>query len=90
MRKSDPYQADTIHNVSFLFSFFLNFDFFPTFSSCYETLTCQLSNDAVVPIDKSYEGCGSNKDGMCAFDTVVAALQKRIAEIDYDYDCHGD
>ncbi|KIR56112.1 acid phosphatase [Cryptococcus gattii Ru294] len=47
-------------------------------------------NDAVVPIDKSYEGCGSNKDGMCAFDTVVAALQKRIAEIDYDYDCHGD
>ncbi|KAL0252850.1 hypothetical protein I308_102242 [Cryptococcus tetragattii IND107] len=47
-------------------------------------------NDAVVPIDKSYEGCGSNKDGMCAFDTVVAALQKRIAEIDYDYDCRGD
>ncbi|KIR36825.1 acid phosphatase [Cryptococcus deuterogattii MMRL2647] len=47
-------------------------------------------NDAVVPIDKSYEGCGSNKDGMCAFDKVVAALQQRIAEIDYDYDCHGN
>ncbi|XAO23465.1 hypothetical protein I312_102243 [Cryptococcus bacillisporus CA1280] len=47
-------------------------------------------NDAVVPIGKSYEGCRSNKDGMCAFDTVVAALQKRIAEIDFNYDCHGN
>ncbi|WVQ85369.1 hypothetical protein IAT38_007534 [Cryptococcus sp. DSM 104549] len=47
-------------------------------------------NDAVLPIDKSYEGCEWNKDGLCSFDTVVAALQKRIAEIDYDYDCNGN
>ncbi|KAK8869485.1 hypothetical protein IAR55_000050 [Kwoniella newhampshirensis] len=47
-------------------------------------------NDAVIPIDQSYEGCSWNKDGLCAFDTVVAALQKRIAEIDYNYDCFGN
>ena len=48
------------------------------------------SNDAVVPIDKSYEGCEYNADGLCAFDTVVAALQKRIGEIDFDYACFGN
>lgn len=47
-------------------------------------------NDAVLPIDKSYPGCEYNQDGLCPFDTVVAALQKRIEEIDFDYDCFGN
>ncbi|TYJ52174.1 hypothetical protein B9479_007219 [Cryptococcus floricola] len=47
-------------------------------------------NDAVVPIHDSYEGCEWNKDGLCAFDTVVSALQKRIEEIDFAYDCFGN
>ncbi|ODN84281.1 hypothetical protein L202_00264 [Cryptococcus amylolentus CBS 6039] len=47
-------------------------------------------NDAVLPLDKTYEGCEWNKDGLCAFDTVVSALQKRLEEIDFDYDCNGN
>jgi hypothetical protein len=48
------------------------------------------SNDAVVPVHGSYKGCPKNADGLCAFDTVVSALEKRIAEIDFDYDCFGN
>lgn len=47
-------------------------------------------NDAVLPIDKSYSGCDYNDDGLCAFDTVVAALQQRIEEIDFQYDCFAN
>ncbi|WWD01020.1 hypothetical protein V866_007958 [Kwoniella sp. B9012] len=47
-------------------------------------------NDAVLPIDQSYEGCEWNKDGLCSFDTVVKALQQRVEEIDWNYDCHGN
>ncbi|KAM0751143.1 putative acid phosphatase [Meredithblackwellia eburnea MCA 4105] len=63
-----------------------------------QVLECQASsptkqirfivNDAVVPLE--YEGCKSDFNGLCAFDTVLAALQKRIAEIDYNYDCFGN
>ena len=45
-------------------------------------------SDAVVPL--TYEGCPENKDGLCAFDTVLSALIKRIDEIDYDYDCNAN
>ena len=48
------------------------------------------SNDAVVPIDKSYAGCQWSDDGLCAFDTVVAALQDRIKEIDFQHDCFAN
>ncbi|KAJ4985553.1 histidine acid phosphatase [Stagonosporopsis vannaccii] len=44
-------------------------------------------NDAVVPINGSHPGCPADKDGLCAFDNVVDVLQKRSAEIDYEYDC---
>jgi hypothetical protein len=47
-------------------------------------------NDAVIPIHDSYEGCDWNKDGMCAFDTVIAAWKKRIQEINFDYDCFAN
>jgi hypothetical protein len=47
-------------------------------------------NDAVIPIDQSYPGCEANADGLCSFDTVVEALQKRSAEIDFDYDCFAN
>lgn len=48
------------------------------------------SNDAVLPISGSYPGCPVNPDGLCAFDTVVSVLEKRIAEIDFNYDCYGN
>ncbi len=48
------------------------------------------SNDAVIPLDASYPGCPSDKNGLCAFDSVVAALQRRSAEIDFAHDCHGN
>jgi len=47
-------------------------------------------NDAVVPIDESYTGCPVNGDGLCSLDTVVSVLQKRISEIDFQYDCFGN
>ncbi|WWC89684.1 uncharacterized protein L201_004609 [Kwoniella dendrophila CBS 6074] len=47
-------------------------------------------NDAVLPIDQSYPGCQWNKDGLCSFDTVVSALQKRLEEIDWNHDCYGN
>ncbi|KAM0449565.1 hypothetical protein ACHAO4_007587 [Trichoderma viride] len=49
-----------------------------------------LVNDAVVPIADSYHGCPENSDGLCSFDHVVSILQKRIDEIDYDYDCFAN
>ncbi|KAL8292818.1 hypothetical protein RQP46_000512 [Phenoliferia psychrophenolica] len=47
-------------------------------------------NDAVIPLETAYEGCKHDFNGLCAFDTVVAALQKRISEIDYEHDCFGN
>ncbi|GAA5953226.1 hypothetical protein JCM3765_007447 [Sporobolomyces pararoseus] len=45
-------------------------------------------NDAVIPL--TYEGCESDKNGLCSYDTVLQALIKRINEIDYDYACNGN
>lgn len=53
-------------------------------------LTLERSNDAVVPINGSYPGCEYDADGLCSFDNVVSVLQKRIDEIDYDYDCFAN
>jgi hypothetical protein len=53
-------------------------------------LLTECRNDAVVPVADSYEGCTSDPNGLCAFDTVVSVLQKRIAEIDFDYDCFAN
>ncbi|KAL1848670.1 hypothetical protein Daus18300_013540 [Diaporthe australafricana] len=47
-------------------------------------------NDAVVPVNGTYRGCEYDADGLCSFDNVVSVLQKRIDEIDYDYDCFGN
>ncbi|CAN8101878.1 unnamed protein product [Discula destructiva] len=44
-------------------------------------------NDAVIPVHDSYAGCDFDAHGLCSFDNVVSVLQKRIEEIDYDYDC---
>ena len=48
------------------------------------------SNDAVVPINGSHQGCPSDQYGLCSFDTVVANLQKRSAEINFNYDCFSN
>jgi hypothetical protein len=48
-----------------------------------------LLNDAVIPL--TYEGCDAKqKDGLCAYDTVVGALRERLDEIDFYYDCYGN
>ncbi|KAL6706303.1 hypothetical protein ACN47E_005593 [Coniothyrium glycines] len=47
-------------------------------------------NDAVVPVNESYPGCPADPNGLCSFDNVVAVLQRRSAEIDFEYDCHGN
>jgi hypothetical protein len=46
-------------------------------------------NDAVIPISKSH-GCPEDPNGLCAFDDVVSVLQKRSAEIDFEYDCFAN
>ena len=47
-------------------------------------------NDAVVPISDSHPGCPTDVNGLCSFDHVVSLLQKRVAEINFDYDCFGN
>lgn len=58
-----------------------------TRSDMTDTLT---RNDAVVPISDSYDGCSDDPNGLCSFDTVVSVLQKRIDEIDFEYDCFAN
>ncbi|KAI9507913.1 phosphoglycerate mutase-like protein [Russula earlei] len=43
-------------------------------------------NDAVVPLT-GVEGCPSNRDGLCDLPTYVDGTQRRIAEVDYRFDC---
>ena len=47
-------------------------------------------NDAVLPLDSSYKGCPSDVNGLCPVPTVLSALQARLAEIPYQYACHGN
>ena len=49
-----------------------------------------LLNDAVLPIDQTYEGCSYNKDGLCSFENVIVQLRKRIDEINFNGDCFGN
>ncbi|KAH7092348.1 histidine phosphatase superfamily [Paraphoma chrysanthemicola] len=49
-----------------------------------------LVNDAVIPINESYPGCPADPNGLCSFDNVVSVLQKRSAEIDFNYDCFAN
>jgi len=36
------------------------------------------------------KGCKPNKDGLCDLDTFIAGMQKRIEEVDFDFDCFGN
>ncbi len=38
---------------------------------------------------ESYAGCKEDTDGLCALEHVIAALETRVAEIDYDKACNG-
>ncbi|KAK7054004.1 AB hydrolase-1 domain-containing protein, partial [Favolaschia claudopus] len=46
-------------------------------------------NDGVVPL-MGIEGCGPQKDGMCAVDTFVEGQKKIIGATDWEWACHGD
>ncbi|KAJ7469951.1 acid phosphatase [Mycena galericulata] len=48
-----------------------------------------LLNDATVPLT-GITGCGPSEDGLCALDTFVGGMQRRIAEIDFAGGCFGD
>ncbi|KAI5121931.1 hypothetical protein M0805_000260 [Coniferiporia weirii] len=48
-----------------------------------------LLNDAVVPLT-GMTACPEDKDGLCPLDTYVAALQTRLGEVDFDFDCFGN
>jgi hypothetical protein len=48
------------------------------------------SNDAVIPISGSHPGCPVDPNGLCPFDNVVSVLQKRVAEINFNYDCFAN
>lgn len=47
-------------------------------------------NDAVIPISGSHAGCPNDPNGLCSFDNVVSVLQRRAAEINFDYDCFAN
>jgi hypothetical protein len=47
-------------------------------------------NDAVVPVHESYVGCEADADGLCGAAQVLQVLQRRSAEIDFDYDCFAN
>lgn len=49
-----------------------------------------LINDAVIPLSGSHQGCPSDANGLCSFDNVVSVLQKRSAEINFNYDCFAN
>ncbi|BGP47514.1 hypothetical protein JCM10450v2_003369 [Rhodotorula kratochvilovae] len=47
-------------------------------------------NDAVLPLQGSYAGCGEDVNGLCAYETVLSALEERRDEIDFDWACNGN
>ncbi|KAI5121929.1 hypothetical protein M0805_000258 [Coniferiporia weirii] len=48
-----------------------------------------LLNDAVVPLTGMI-ACSEDKDGLCPLDTYIAALQTRVSEVDFAFDCFGN
>ena len=46
-------------------------------------------NDAVLP-QTNIAGCTFDPNGLCEIDTFVAAMQQRIDEIDFAFDCFGN
>ncbi|KAJ6603264.1 phosphoglycerate mutase-like protein [Mycena vulgaris] len=46
-------------------------------------------NDAVVPLT-GIQGCKENKDGLCELGSFVDGMKRRIAEVDFAFDCFGN
>ena len=46
-------------------------------------------NDAVLPLT-SVDNCPENPDGLCPLSTFIAGMEKRLAEIDFNFDCNGN
>ncbi|KAI5121934.1 hypothetical protein M0805_000263 [Coniferiporia weirii] len=45
-----------------------------------------LLNDAVVPLT-GVAGCPDDKDGLCPLETFIPAMQTRLGEVDFAFDC---
>ncbi|KAL5514623.1 hypothetical protein ACEPAG_1939 [Sanghuangporus baumii] len=48
-----------------------------------------LLNDAVLPLT-GIAGCPEDANGLCPLDTFVSAMQTRLAEVDFAFDCNGN
>lgn len=48
-----------------------------------------LLNDAAVPLT-GIKGCKADADGLCPFDTFLAGMKQRIAEVDFTFGCFGN
>ncbi|EJD01856.1 phosphoglycerate mutase-like protein [Fomitiporia mediterranea MF3/22] len=48
-----------------------------------------LLNDAVVPLT-GVNGCPEDENGLCPLDSFVRAMQTRLAEVNFAFDCFGD
>lgn len=46
-------------------------------------------NDGVIP-QTGVAGCGADVDGLCLLDTYISALQTRLGEVDFAFDCYGN
>jgi hypothetical protein len=46
-------------------------------------------NDAVVPLT-GVKGCLADKNGLCDLQTYIKAMQQRIAEVDFQFDCFAN
>ncbi|KAF9462121.1 histidine phosphatase superfamily [Collybia nuda] len=46
-------------------------------------------NDAVLPLT-GIRGCEKNDDGLCGLSTFIAAMEQRIGEVDFDFDCFAN
>ncbi|TFK77210.1 phosphoglycerate mutase-like protein [Pluteus cervinus] len=46
-------------------------------------------NDAVVPLT-GVNGCKADPNGLCDFNTFIAAMKQRIQEVDFSFDCFAN
>ena len=48
-----------------------------------------LLNDAVVPLT-GIAGCPDDINGLCPLSTFISAMQTRLGEVDFAFDCNGN
>lgn len=59
------------------------FIFFPVATCLLDSLL------AVVPLT-GIEGCKANRDGLCKLPTFISSMKKRIAQVNFAFDCFAN